>query len=279
MSDGFEILWRVNRADPDPFISEGFVRTDQGVVYTATRSPEHTSGEQPLTLTSVPHPDAASAVEAHGGALELKPEDEVPINELPLRLVIESLELEDPIDDQFLVGDEWWEWEGLWIPMRLPEITTWSNGDFYDCPGGDKFMKLRGRNGIYVVYDDGECYLLDAKYSTDNAALNYFRDHLVPEPDLIGFDIDEATDLDDWIWENTPDISNECEISSELVEKFKSEFRSMLTERLGELCTPIDLDGRELYDPDWLQECFNDIDGDLVVFIDEWIASHGLIRI
>ncbi len=278
MSNQFKILWRVDRADPDPFVSEGFVQTDEGVIYTATRSPDHAAADMGLAFTSVPHPDAAAAIAAHPGAMEINPDDVIPINKMPLRTVIKNLDMEDPVYDQFLVGEEWWEFQGLWIPMSLPELATWSNGNMYDFPGGDRYMNLRGVKGVYVVYDDGDCRLLDKKFRTHRAAISYFNNDLVPEPEFADFAVDEAVTLDEWVCDNLPDITLDCDISQELNKLFRSEVTQMITNRLRQDCTPVDFYGRELFNPDWLGESLAYMEDDVVAFIDNWIESHGLVR-
>ncbi len=135
------ILWEIHRSPERGGFVERLVRVDAGVQYERL-APEQDQGVYP-DLRPKPFPDLATALKSLPELLDLSLDDEVLICALADDVIVEHLVIaDDGYAEEFTLAGRSWSWRGFPIPLDVDPIDSWSTGDDYGWPGGDRTSLL-----------------------------------------------------------------------------------------------------------------------------------------
>jgi hypothetical protein len=149
------ILWEIRRCEERGGFTERLARVEGGFQY------ERIAGENDQEvfpdLQPAPFADLETALAALPGLLALTFDDQVTVCGLPDETIVEHLVVEH--DDGWLEFDldgRGWVWRGsVALLIDAAPFDSWSNGDDYGAPGGDR-TSLLYRFGSYYVVDQAD---------------------------------------------------------------------------------------------------------------------------
>ena len=176
------VRWRIERADPEQFTEERITERSDGFWFEGVpvAFEDDADVEPPDEVLCVgPWDSLDRAIGWHPEVLTVLSGDHVHECDLPDRILVE-----------FLLGDEWEIYlpSGAWrtgsdvaLPADTEPIATWSNGDDYDFPGGDRTYCLYRFDDLYVAYDDGRLDLFGGFETQDEAVTEWIHHYLTDD--------------------------------------------------------------------------------------------------
>jgi len=269
MSKRSKLLWQIIRHTPVPYDSEILVEDEEGIWYRAFEAKELTPDGKSMMLSTGPWATAKEACDANSGIFDVRSGDEVPTNRLPLSIVFYRIGFSPGCRDYQKIGDDTWiQAGGWWIPDNLPVISSWSTGDSYGMPSGDRRIELWGRDGFYAIYDDGPLIPLGESVRDADDAWDAYEFYVPPSftEDLIGGER--------WIERKAKLLVSESE---SVTEPFVSSAECFILEYLeqealqGYECL---VDGFEMYNEKDLETWWEANRPYLHEQLDEWMAQE-----